>query len=101
MLLDAAAFLPTNPLNLSKYPASFVVMSFYKMFGWPTGIGALLIRNDLGLILQKGYFGGGSVVTAGVDNDFVQLKPKYNEKFEDGTLDFHSIDSLRFGFDAI
>lgn len=76
-------------------------MSFYKMFGWPTGIGALLVRNDLGLMLQKNYFAGGSVVTAGVDNDFVQLKPKYNEKFEDGTLDFHSIDSLRFGFDAI
>eukprot|EP00703_Trepomonas_sp_PC1_P004744 JAP91862.1 Molybdenum cofactor sulfurase [Trepomonas sp. PC1] len=101
VLLDAAAFIPTNPLDLSKYPASFVVMSFYKLFGWPTGIGALLIRNDLGTMLKKPYFAGGSVVVVGVDNDFVQLKAKYNEKFEDGTLDFHSIDHLRYGFDAI
>lgn len=70
-MLDAAAFIPTNPLNLSKYPASFVSMSFYKLFGYPTGIGALLIRNDLGGMLEKRSFAGGSVVTAGVDNDFV------------------------------
>ena len=71
VLLDAAAFIPTNPLNLTKYPASFVVMSFYKLFGWPTGIGALLIRNDLGTMLKKPYFAGGSVVTVGVDSDFI------------------------------
>lgn len=46
-------------------------MSFYKLFGYPTGIGALLIRNDLGGMLEKRSFAGGSVVTAGVDNDFV------------------------------
>lgn len=62
VLLDIAAFAPTHEVNLSKYPADFVVLSFYKMFGFPTGIGALLIRKDSGRILNKVYYGGGSVL---------------------------------------
>ena len=44
VLLDAAAFAPTQPLDLSQFPADFVAVSFYKMFGYPTGLGALLVR---------------------------------------------------------
>lgn len=47
VILDAAAYVPTNPLNLTKYPADFIPISFYKMFGWPTGIGALIVKNDI------------------------------------------------------
>src|SRR5262249_29985797 len=39
VLLDAAAFAPSNPLSLRRFPADFVPISFYKMFGYPTGIG--------------------------------------------------------------
>jgi len=39
VLLDAAAFVPTNPLDLSVVQPDFVVISFYKMFGYPTGVG--------------------------------------------------------------
>lgn len=92
VLFDAAAYTPTNPLDLSKYPASFVVMSFYKIFGFPTGLGALLVRNDVAGLMRKNYFAGGSVVTASCDSDFCKLKPKYSERFEDGTLNFLSID---------
>ena len=42
VLVDAAAFAPTNPLGLSKYKPDFVPLLFYKIFGYPTGIGALL-----------------------------------------------------------
>ena len=31
VLLDAAAFLPAHPLNLTETPADFVVASFYKV----------------------------------------------------------------------
>ena len=31
-LLDAAGFVGTNPLDLKKYPADFVTVSFYKVF---------------------------------------------------------------------
>lgn len=100
-LLDAAAFVPTNPLDLNATPASFVTMSFYKMFGFPTGIGALLVRNDVAMLMRKNWFSGGSVVDVSCESDFCQFKPKYNEKFEDGTLDFLSIDQLRYGFDVL
>ena len=42
VLLDAAAFAPTNKLDLSVWKPDFVPLSFYKMFGYPTGVGALL-----------------------------------------------------------
>ena len=39
VLLDAASFVPTNRLDLSRWQPDFVVQSFYKMFGYPTGVG--------------------------------------------------------------
>lgn len=76
-------------------------MSFYKMFGFPTGIGALLVRNDVAMLMRKNWFSGGSVVDVSCESDFCEFKPKYHEKFEDGTLDFLSIDQLRYGFDIL
>ena len=56
-LLDAAKLAATSPVDLSVLPKQqrphFVVMSFYKVFGYPTGLGALLIRRDIAPILQK------------------------------------------------
>src|SRR6185503_21104606 len=45
VLLDAAAYVSTNRLNLREVRADFVSVSFYKMFGYPTGVGCLLVRN--------------------------------------------------------
>lgn len=61
ILLDAASLVSTSPLDLSLFPAHFITVSFYKMFGFPTGLGALLVRNDCANLLQKSYFGGGTV----------------------------------------
>ena len=61
ILLDAASLVSTSPLDLTLFPAHFVTVSFYKMFGFPTGLGALLVRNDCADLLQKNYFGGGTV----------------------------------------
>ena len=62
VLLDAAAYVPTHDLNLTEFPADFVVLSFYKMFGFPTGIGAFLVRKQSAHVLNKVYYGGGSVL---------------------------------------
>lgn len=64
VLLDAAGFAPTNNLDLSIFKPDFVCMSFYKMFGYPTGIGALLVRNTSSDVLEKIYYGGGTVDVA-------------------------------------
>jgi len=36
---------PTNRLDLRVVTPDFVAISFYKMFGYPTGVGCLLVRN--------------------------------------------------------
>lgn len=64
VLLDAASFVPTNPLDLSTFKPDFVCLSFYKMFGYPCGIGALLVKNSSSDVLEKVYYGGGTVDVA-------------------------------------
>jgi molybdenum cofactor sulfurtransferase len=61
-LLDAASFVATSALDLSDVQPDFVCMSFYKIFGYPTGIGALLVKNSSAYVLEKFYFGGGTVL---------------------------------------
>ena len=39
VLLDAAGIIATSPLDLRHYQPDFVCLSFYKMFGFPTGLG--------------------------------------------------------------
>jgi molybdenum cofactor sulfurtransferase len=46
-LLDASSFISCNQLDLSKYPFDFVTFSFHKLFGYPSGLGGLLIRKGL------------------------------------------------------
>lgn len=41
VLLDAACLVSTSPLDLGKYKPDFVTLSFYKMFGYPTGLGKI------------------------------------------------------------
>ena len=48
------------------------VMSCYKIFGYPTGLGALLMRKDATAILQRNYFGGGTVEACSAVSDFVR-----------------------------
>ncbi|ELT90808.1 hypothetical protein CAPTEDRAFT_166504, partial [Capitella teleta] len=101
VLLDAAAFVSTSRLDLTKYRPDFVSLSFYKMFGYPTGLGALLVKNTSGHVLEKKYFGGGSIDVSLTSTSFHSFKKKLNQRFEDGTLPFLDIIALRHGFDAI
>lgn len=56
-LLDAAKLAATSVVDLSLLPRElrphFVTLSFYKLFGYPTGLGALLIRRDTAHVLKK------------------------------------------------
>lgn len=62
VLLDAASYVSTSRLDLSKTQPDFVCLSFYKIFGYPTGLGAILVKNSSqGVLNQKKYFGGGTV----------------------------------------
>ncbi|KAF8658689.1 hypothetical protein HU200_059164 [Digitaria exilis] len=101
VLIDAAKGCTTEPPNLTMYPADFVVCSFYKIFGYPTGIGALIVKNEAASLLNKTYFGGGTVAASIADIDFVQKRKSIEQVLEDGTISFLSISSLQYGFKII
>jgi selenocysteine lyase/cysteine desulfurase len=96
VLLDAAAFAPTNRLDLDAVRPDFVSISFYKMFGYPTGVGCLLARRDALARLARPWFAGGTVNFATVQARAHLLSPG-EAGFEDGTLNFLSIPAVTIG----
>lgn len=100
VLLDAAAFAPTNRLDLSVVKPDFACLSFYKMFGYPTGVGALLARREALGRLKRPWFCGGTVRFASAQNR-VFIPYRDHAAFEDGTLDFQGIAAVPAGLDYL
>ncbi|HTX73668.1 MAG TPA: aminotransferase class V-fold PLP-dependent enzyme [Rectinemataceae bacterium] len=96
VLVDAAAFAPTNELDLSRWKPDFVPLSFYKMFGYPTGIGALIARRDKLAALRRPWFAGGTITVASVQGDKYYLSDGA-AAFEDGTVDYLGIPAVEIG----
>jgi selenocysteine lyase/cysteine desulfurase len=96
VLLDAAAFAPTNRLSLRLVPADFVSVSFYKMFGYPTGVGCLLARVESLAQLTRPWFAGGTVNFATVHAQAHLLSPR-EAGFEDGTVNYLGIPAVEIG----
>ena len=66
VVVDCAAFAPTNRLDLGVWRPDFVPLSFYKIFGYPTGVGALLARKSALAKLRRPWFAGGTITAASV-----------------------------------
>ncbi len=96
VLLDAAAYVPTNHLDLGIIKPDFVAISFYKMFGYPTGIGVLLIRRAVLKKMKRPWFAGGTVNFASVQGNGHYLAPN-EAAFEDGTLNYLNIPAIKIG----
>jgi len=96
VLLDAAAYVSTNRLSLREVRPDFVSVSFYKMFGYPTGVGCLLVRNSALGKLHRPWFAGGTVNFATVGGRRHILSPG-EAGFEDGTLNYLSIAAVEIG----
>nr|XP_014977330.2 molybdenum cofactor sulfurase isoform X1 [Macaca mulatta] len=101
VLLDAASYVSTSPLDLSAHQADFVPISFYKIFGFPTGLGALLVHNRAAPLLRKTYFGGGTASAYLAGEDFYIPRPSVAQRFEDGTISFLDVIALKHGFDTL
>jgi selenocysteine lyase/cysteine desulfurase len=97
VLLDAAAYAPNHRLNLRDCAADFTVLSFYKMFGYPTGVGCLIARKESLAKLHRPWFAGGTVTYASVAADTHRLRDGH-DAFEDGTPNFLGISALPAGF---
>ena len=96
VLLDAAAFVPTNPLDLSRIAPDFTVLSFYKLFGYPTGLGALIARREALGKLQRPWFAGGTITVASVQGE-AHYMAEGHAAFEDGTVDYLNIPAVEIG----
>jgi len=100
VLVDAASFAPTNVLDVARWRPDFVTLSFYKMFGYPTGVGALIARTDALRKLRRPWFAGGTITVASVTADRYVLAPGA-AAFEDGTVDYANIPAVQIGLDLL
>jgi molybdenum cofactor sulfurtransferase len=96
VLLDAAAFAPTNRLDLGRWHPDFVPISFYKMFGYPTGMGCLLARRPALARLRRPWFAGGTITVASVQGDRYYLAPG-EAAFEEGTPNYLGMAAIESG----
>ena len=100
VLVDCAAFVPTNRLDLSRWQPDFVPISFYKMFGYPTGVGCLLARKSALAKLQRPWFAGGTIWGISVQGDgYVMLED--GEAFEDGTINYLNLPAIEIGLNYL
>ncbi len=96
VLLDAAAFAPTNRLDLSRWQPDFVPLSFYKIFGYPTGVGCLLARKKALAKLHRPWFAGGTITIASVQAQNHHLA-EGAAAFEDGTVSYLNLPAVEIG----
>jgi selenocysteine lyase/cysteine desulfurase len=97
VLLDAAAFVPTNQLDLGAWRPDFVALSFYKMFGYPTGVGCLLARREALKKLRRPWFGGGTISIVSVQGRGWHYLLPDEAGFEDGTVNYLTLPAVEIG----
>ena len=100
-LLDASSLVTTTRLSLKQNPADFTVLSLYKIFGFPTGVGCLIVRKPVVPLLnnRRRFFGGGTVAALDVQSDFVVLREDFASRYEDGTLSYLDIVAVHHSLD--
>jgi len=81
-LLDAAALAPSSVISLSDTPVDAMAVSFYKMFGYPTGVGALIVKESFLKTLERPWFAGGTVDVVQVPGSIITRASNLHEQFE-------------------
>ena len=100
VLVDCAAYAPTNRIDMSVFKPDFMSLSFYKIFGYPTGVGALIARRDKLKKLRRPWFAGGTVAYVTVQGEEHYLVPD-EEGFEDGTINYLTLPAVEIGLKHI
>ncbi|MHA4818137.1 aminotransferase class V-fold PLP-dependent enzyme [Streptomyces aculeolatus] len=96
VVLDAAAYIPTNALDLGRHHPDFTVVSWYKLFGHPTGVGALVARRPALAKLRRPWFAGGTIYAVSAQAQWHVLADD-EAAFEDGTVNFLAIPDVTAG----
>ena len=102
-LLDASKSAAMRPVMLKdmekELRPDFIVASAYKMFGYPTGVGFLLVSNRAMEMIERNenmnrkYFGGGTAKAIDAKTNFFIAKENASG-LERGTLPFQQIAAL-------
>ncbi|MFI6643012.1 aminotransferase class V-fold PLP-dependent enzyme [Streptomyces sp. NPDC050504] len=100
VLLDAAAYAPANPLDLSRFHPDFTVVSWYKVFGHPTGVGSLIARREALRALRRPWFSGGTIYAVSAQAQWHVLAED-EAAFEDGTVNFLAVPDVTAGLEWI
>ena len=111
-MLDLAKAASTDPIDMKALDPDFACISFYKLFGEPTGLGALFVKRSVTNVLMGNqtektslecYFGGGAVdaVLPRVNFAVSRSSPTPLASLANGTIHFRGIASLLYGFDEI
>jgi selenocysteine lyase/cysteine desulfurase len=100
VLLDAAAAGAAGGISLREHDADFLACAFYKLFGLPTGLGALVAKRTALARLERPWFAGGTVDYVSVALDRHRLRDG-DEGFEDGTPNFLAAAAVETGFDFL
>jgi selenocysteine lyase/cysteine desulfurase len=97
VMIDAASAGAYGGLSLRRHPAEFVACSFYKLFGLPTGVGALIAKRSSLARLRRPWFSGGTVEFVSVAHDR-HSRLSGSQGFEDGTPNFLDLAAVEDGF---
>jgi len=100
VMLDAAAFVPTNRLDMSVWKPDFMPLSFYKMFGYPTGVGALIARREALEKLDRPWFAGGTITISSVQAGRHYLA-EGEAAFEEGTPNYAALPAVKIGLNHL
>ncbi|KAF7289235.1 Cysteine desulfurase [Mycena indigotica] len=96
-LLDAAALAASSSISLTDLAVDAMAVSFYKMFGYPTGIGALVVKNSFLSELKRPWFAGGTVDIVQVPGSVMTRSTVLHEQFEDGTINYLQLPAITNG----
>ncbi|CUA67032.1 Molybdenum cofactor sulfurase [Rhizoctonia solani] len=100
-ILDAAALAPTTRISLRNTPVDSMVVSFYKMFGFPTGVGALIAKKGFLDILERPWFAGGAVDLVQVPGVIVTPAECLSSRFEEGTINYLTLPAVTAGINML
>jgi molybdenum cofactor sulfurtransferase len=128
-MLDIAKAASTGPINLCQLNPDFACISFYKLFGEPTGLGCLLVKRTAIDILfttnnnthsntklvspsllskkrlrfRRKYIGGGSVdiIVPSANYTVPRSEPSLLVSLTNGTPHFRGVVSLLAGFNEM
>jgi molybdenum cofactor sulfurtransferase len=108
-LLDGAALASTAPISLTSShgvnesldgKVDALAISFYKLFGYPTGVGALIARKDFLKKLKRPWFSGGTVDVVGIPCGVTESAVDW-ERFEEGTTNYTSLMAIPPGLELL